>query len=1137
MRVVKGYFLGGIGALSMVFVLRLIAGALGICAIILLSISASIGILLWRAETGPVSIGWAHHIVGWAVARASTAIDEADVGAVSLEKDHSEDLLKITISNVVANTHDGGQTLGFQAITFGLDGDDLLASRFGPQTIDLKDATLRIVRRKNRRIDLDYGREGQGRSNVFQNLTGGPYFREAFKYARLNDLKIAFFDEATGEAWIAKRASANIKRTINGYIANIEGDFTNEGRSSSLQFDVSYDLETDLIVAELDVDKAPVAKIAKIFFGAPDGILTSLVSGRGEISISGDGNVTASHIKGVAENGAFQLGENQIGVNHIALDMNFDAGRNEFLIEEAAFDTDLARLSTNGIVALLGDRDAPEAVRFRLDIKDGQINAENVFDGALDLGAGSLAGEVALDGTRVDLSQLSLLANGVEFGGALSFSRPPGRRLETFGNIEIDGAIDRKSLLGLWPKEAASAARNFILNNIPQGEFQNLKATIKVDENALDESGILIDDALALSFSVNNAEIRYAPGMTPLRGVSGIGELAGNSFSFKARKGRVGDLAVKSGSVNIPRLRPKGFPATFKLNVEGDAGEVLRLLNEPPLRVLRSGVFTADQFSGAGSVSAEIIRPNQRHVPAKDYRYNASAQFDDLTVQDFFRGNALGEAQAKISVETGKMHVTGEGNLNGSRVNIDWHQGFTGSGDHTKFRVTGPIDPQIGDVIGVPLRRVLRGAGTFDLSAIGDIAAIRKLRARVDFTDAALLIEPFGWVKPSGLAARSDIAADFEKDGAVDVAITIEGVDIAGDGEFSLGAGGALNSAHIENLRLGEVIDMNLVANRSDANDIDVLVAGRRLDLSSTLGYVFSEEFGGLFDDNADAEEPSPPLLASTKLTARLDDVILRSGISLKDVSLDFHHGPERIAALEIAALDQDGQKHSLLLDEYGGQRKLDAHTENIGSLLQGFFDVTSIVGGNGKITYNLGVAGGAPDEAMGKLEARDLRVANAPLLARIFAAGSLPGLSDLLTGEGIMIAEAYSTFTLDDNNDVNLLGFRASGPSVGITAAGGIGFGKEGALSLNGSVAPVYAVNSVLGHAPLIGDIFVNRSGEGLIALSYNAVGAVSAPVVTVNPLSVLTPGVFRRMFEPQAIAGDEALTDSLPEPEGEGP
>ena len=39
--------------------------------------------------------------------------------------------------------------------------------------------------------------------------------------------------------------------------------------------------------------------------------------------------------------------------------------------------------------------------------------------------------------------------------------------------------------------------------------------------------------------------------------------------------------------------------------------------------------------------------------------------------------------------------------------------------------------------------------------------------------------------------------------------------------------------------------------------------------------------------------------------------------------------------------------------------------------------------------------------------------------------------------------------------------------------------------------------------------------SNEGLVGLTYEVVGPPSAPVLRVNPISVVAPGLFRKFFE----------------------
>jgi hypothetical protein len=58
----------------------------------------------------------------------------------------------------------------------------------------------------------------------------------------------------------------------------------------------------------------------------------------------------------------------------------------------------------------------------------------------------------------------------------------------------------------------------------------------------------------------------------------------------------------------------------------------------------------------------------------------------------------------------------------------------------------------------------------------------------------------------------------------------------------------------------------------------------------------------------------------------------------------------------------------------------------------------------------------------------------------------------------------------------------------------------------MQGVISPIYLLNG-------IGSI-LTRPGEGLFGFRYRLTGTAEDPVVSVNPLSILTPGMFRDMF-----------------------
>jgi hypothetical protein len=54
-----------------------------------------------------------------------------------------------------------------------------------------------------------------------------------------------------------------------------------------------------------------------------------------------------------------------------------------------------------------------------------------------------------------------------------------------------------------------------------------------------------------------------------------------------------------------------------------------------------------------------------------------------------------------------------------------------------------------------------------------------------------------------------------------------------------------------------------------------------------------------------------------------------------------------------------------------------------------------------------------------------------------------------------------------------------------------------------------------MFGQIPIFGLVLGGGSNEGLVGLTYEVVGPPAAPVLRVNPISVVVPGLFRKIFE----------------------
>ena len=91
----------------------------------------------------------------------------------------------------------------------------------------------------------------------------------------------------------------------------------------------------------------------------------------------------------------------------------------------------------------------------------------------------------------------------------------------------------------------------------------------------------------------------------------------------------------------------------------------------------------------------------------------------------------------------------------------------------------------------------------------------------------------------------------------------------------------------------------------------------------------------------------------------------------------------------------------------------------------------------------------------------------------------------------------------------------------------------------MTGEIAPAYTLNSLLANIPLIGTM-LSGGADGVFAASFSVNGPIEDPNVSVNPLSVLTPGIIRRLLtgfgsEDALSSGDGKLIDPPPPAEGE--
>jgi hypothetical protein len=121
-------------------------------------------------------------------------------------------------------------------------------------------------------------------------------------------------------------------------------------------------------------------------------------------------------------------------------------------------------------------------------------------------------------------------------------------------------------------------------------------------------------------------------------------------------------------------------------------------------------------------------------------------------------------------------------------------------------------------------------------------------------------------------------------------------------------------------------------------------------------------------------------------------------------------------------------------------------------------------------------------------------------------------GVGEAASGPGLEFDHAIVPFSIA-RGTLRLDDARAYSASLGFTASGPIAL-ADGACDLSGTIIPAYAINALPGKIPVVGHLFTAEKGGGLFAVRVKVSGLLDDPVVSVNPLSALTPGVLRDVF-----------------------
>jgi hypothetical protein len=170
------------------------------------------------------------------------------------------------------------------------------------------------------------------------------------------------------------------------------------------------------------------------------------------------------------------------------------------------------------------------------------------------------------------------------------------------------------------------------------------------------------------------------------------------------------------------------------------------------------------------------------------------------------------------------------------------------------------------------------------------------------------------------------------------------------------------------------------------------------------------------------------------------------------------------------------------------------------------FNDFYSKIAG-GQLTLAMEPPSPEPGAKEGLINVRDFSIKGEAALDRV-AAGGAPGSQGSVSFSALRAEFSRQSGQLTIRDGV------VKGPAVGATIEGSID-SVSNQVRMSGTFVPMYGLNNMFGQIPVLGLFLGGGSNEGLIGVTYEVVGTPAQPVLRVNPISAMAPGVLRKIFE----------------------